>query len=314
MAQQLFDFKEDEEMNIFVLIKSATLRTAKNGKNFLALVFEDQSGQIPGMYWDAGDEDVALYAPGKVVKLTAKRENYQGKPQVKITGMRLATESEPHDASYFLQHAPEKRADIEEEITQFIFEITEPNWNRVVRNLMQKHQEDFYTFPAAKTNHHAFAGGLSFHTLSILRLAKAVANQYDGINIPLLYAGALLHDIGKTTELSGPVSTTYTVAGNLLGHITIVDGEIVAACESLKIDPEQEDMLLLRHMVLAHHGLMEYGSPVVPHLLEADILHQLDELDASVMMIEGALDHTEEGEFSERIFGLDKRNFYKPKS
>ncbi|WP_461239496.1 3'-5' exoribonuclease YhaM family protein [Paucilactobacillus sp. N302-9] len=313
MAQQrLFDFKEDEMMDIFVLIKSADIRTAKNGKRFLAMMFEDQSGQLPGMYWDASQQDESLYVPGKVIKLNAKRESYQGKPQVKIVGMRLATESEPHDASNFLPHAPEKKDEIEEQINQFIFEITQPTWNRIVRNLLQKHQDDFYSFPAAKTNHHAFAGGLSFHTLSILRLAKTVVNQYEGINAPLLYAGALLHDLGKTTELSGPISTSYTVAGNLLGHISIVDGEIVQTCDALKIDANQEDVLLLRHMVLSHHGLLEYGSPVQPRILEAEILHHLDEMDASIMMVEGTLDHTEPGEFSERVFGLDKRSFYKP--
>lgn len=309
--KKLFEFDVDEVMDIFVLIKSADARLAKNGKRFLSITFEDDSGELAGMYWDAKDEDVALFAPGKVVKLNAKRENYQGKPQVRIIGLRLAKETEPHDPSYFLPHAPEKRTEIEEQIDQFIFEITEPTWNRIVRNLMQKHHEAFFTFPAAKTNHHAFAGGLSFHTLSILRLAKSVVEQYEGINAPLLYAGTILHDLGKTEELSGPFSTSYTVAGNLIGHISLVDGEIVAACQTLKLDSEQEDVLLLRHVVLAHHGMLEYGSPVTPHVLEAEILHRLDEMDASIMMIQGALAHTKPGEFSEKVFGLDKRNFYK---
>ena len=94
-----------------------------------------------------------------------------------------------------------------------------------------------------------------------------------------------LHDLGKVLELSGPVATTYTLAGNLIGHIVLVDEEIVKACAALKIELEGEDAILLRHMILAHHGLLEYGSPVQPHLLEADILHQLDNLDASIQML-----------------------------
>ncbi|XCA69732.1 HD domain-containing protein [Paucilactobacillus suebicus] len=309
---ELYDFKVDEIMDVFVLIKSADKRTAKNGKKFIAFVFEDQSGELPGMYWDASDEDVVLFQPGKVVRLNAKRENYQGKPQVKIIGLRLAKETEPHDADYFMPHAPEKRSEIEDEINQFIFDITQPTWARIVRNLLQKHHDEFFVYPAAKTNHHAFAGGLSFHTLSMLRLGKAVVNQYECINAALLYAGTILHDIGKTVELSGAVSTSYTTAGNLVGHISIADGEIVAACQTLKINPEQEDVLLLRHMILSHHGLLEYGSPVRPRLLEAEILHRLDEMDASIMMIETALKHTPNGDFSERIFGMDQRSFYKP--
>ncbi len=99
--KKLFEFDVDEVMDIFVLIKSADARLAKNGKRFLSITFEDDSGELAGMYWDAKDEDVALFAPGKVVKLNAKRENYQGKPQVRIIGLRLAKETEPHDPSYF---------------------------------------------------------------------------------------------------------------------------------------------------------------------------------------------------------------------
>ncbi|EPC85478.1 3'-5' exoribonuclease yhaM, partial [Lacticaseibacillus paracasei subsp. paracasei CNCM I-4649] len=134
-------------------------------------------------------------------------------------------------------------------------------------------------------NHHAFAGGLAFHTLSILRLAKSVVQQYSSLNKSLLYAGAILHDLGKTIELSGPISTDYTVEGNLIGHIVLIDEQIVLAAQQLKIDINAEDMLLLRHVVLAHHGLLEYGSPVRPELLEAQVLHDLDELDASINMM-----------------------------
>ena len=93
-----------------------------------------------------------------------------------------------------------------------------------------------------------------------------------------------MHDLGKTLELSGPVSTEYTVRGNLIGHIVLVDEEIVKACETLKIDINSEDMLVLRHVVLAHHGLMEYGSPVRPQIL-GEVLHQIDEMDASITMM-----------------------------
>lgn len=310
-SKKLMDYKVDEAMELFVLLKNSDARVAKNGKCFLSITFEDESGEISGMYWDANDADVAAFVPGKVVKLNGKRELYQGKAQVKIQKLRLATDSEPNDPSYFVPHAPEKRKSIQEEIETFLFDITEPTWNRIVRNLLQKHGEAFYTYPAAKTNHHAYAGGLSFHTLSILRLAKAVVNEYPGINAPLLYAGAILHDIGKTTELSGPVSTQYTTTGNLLGHISIIDGEIVSACDELKFDPQGQAVVLLRHMVLSHHGLMEYGSPVPPHMLEAEILHHLDEMDASIMMVQNVLKNTPNGQFSERIFGLDNRTFYK---
>ena len=124
----------------------------------------------------------------------------------------------------------------------------------------------------------------------------------------------ILHDSGKTMELTGAIGTEYTLKGNLLGHIVIMDEEITKACEELGIDENQEDVLLLKHLVLAHHGKLEYGSPVRPQLLEAEVLHHIDLLDATITMMSNALDKTEPGAFSERVFGLDNRSFYKPLS
>ena len=203
---------------------------------------------------------------------------------------------------------------MKEEVNQIMFDITNPYLRRIVHNILKKYQEAFFEFPAAKRHHHAFVGGLSFHTVSMLRLAKAIATQYTQINRSLLYSGVILHDIGKTMELTGAIGTEYTLKGNLLGHIVIMDEEITKACEELDIDENQEDVLLLKHLVLAHHGKLEYGSPVRPQLLEAEVLHHIDLLDATITMMSNALDKTEPGAFSERVFGLDNRSFYKPSS
>ncbi len=313
MLKKLFDYKVDENLELFVLIKSAETRIAKNGKKFIAFNFADTSGVISAKFWDASDDDIKRFEAGKVVFLKGKRENYQNNPQIKIFKLRLANDKEPNDPALYLQAAPEKTPVMEEELNQYVFEIVNPTWNRIVRYLLKEYHDEFFKFPAAKSNHHAYAGGLAFHTLSILRLAKAVTEQYEEVDKALLYAGTILHDLGKVLELSGPVATTYTLAGNLIGHIVLVDEEIVKACAALKIELESEDAILLRHMILAHHGLLEYGSPVQPHLLEADILHQLDNLDASIQMLKKSLAHTEPGNFSERIFGMEGRNFYQPK-
>lgn len=313
MAEKLLNkYENGEEMDLMALLKNVDIRVAKNGKKYLNLTFEDSSGEITGKFWDASDEDAERFQAGRVVRLAGKRELYQGNPQVKITGLRLANAEEPHDPSDFTMHAPMKAAAMEEEISQVIFEITNQVWNRIVRQLLAKHRTAFFSYPAAKRNHHAFEGGLAYHTVSILRLAHSVVAQYPTLNAPLLYAGAILHDLGKVTELSGPVSTQYTVEGNLLGHISIVDGEIVTAANDLKFDLGDEDVVLLRHMILAHHGLLEYGSPVRPRVLEAEVLHQLDEMDASIIMMTDALDKTTPGAFGERIFAMDGRSFYRP--
>lgn len=311
-AKKLFDYQNDENLDLFVLIKTADVRIAKNGKQFIAFTFQDQSGQIGGKYWDASDEDVAKFTAGQVIHLQGKRELYQSNPQVKIYKLRLTTGDEPQTVDQFIPKAPVQVTEMQDEFGAMLFEITNPNWQRLVRHLMQKHQAEFFSFPAAKTNHHAFSGGLAYHTLSMLHLAKTIAAQYPQIDEALLYAGVILHDLGKTLELSGPISTEYTVRGNLIGHIVLVDEEIVRACDTLNIDVNAEDMLLLRHVILAHHGLMEYGSPVRPQVLEAEVLHQIDELDASITMMTQSLQHAEAGQFTERLFAMDGRRFYRP--
>ncbi|KRM19419.1 3-to-5 exonuclease [Ligilactobacillus hayakitensis DSM 18933 = JCM 14209] len=308
--KRIFDYKVDENLEIMVLIKSAEVRVAKNGKKFIAFNFEDKSGTISAKFWDANDAIIQRFTAGKVVKLTGKREVYQGNPQIKI--FRMFEVPNAPDISEFIQSAPLNVEAMENEIKDTLFEITVMPWNRITRWLLNKYHNQYFDYPAAKKNHHAFKGGLAFHSLSILRLAKAVANEYENVNKSLLYAGAILHDLGKVIELSGSIATTYTIAGNLIGHIVLLDEEIIKACQDLNLDPNDESILLLRHMILSHHGLLEYGSPVRPHILEAEILHNLDNLDASIQMINGAIDHTPQGDFSEKIFGLDGRSFYNP--
>ncbi|WP_159722633.1 3'-5' exoribonuclease YhaM family protein [Enterococcus sp. CSURQ0835] len=311
--KKLKELTVDEQFELFVLLKNADVRIAKNGKKFIAFTFQDTSGSIDGKFWDASEEEIARYQAGKVVFLSGKRENYQGNPQIKIMHLRLAKADEPNDPMLYMERAPLKREEMEEEISQTIFEITNPHWNRIVRFLLNKYQKDFFFYPAAKRNHHAFAGGLAFHTVTMLHIGKSLTHEYPQLDAALLYAGIILHDLGKVIELTGPSATEYTVVGNLVGHLVLVDEEITKACVELKIDPMEEDVIVLRHMVLAHHGLLEYGSPVRPRIMEAEVLHQIDNIDASMQMMTSAIENAEPGQYTERIFGLDNRSFYVPK-
>lgn len=123
-------------------------------------------------------------------------------------------------------------------------------------------------------------------------------------------AGILLHDIGKVIELSGSVSTEYTVQGNLIGHIVLMSDEITKACMELEIDDAQESIVLLKHVVLAHHGKLEYGSPVTPRVMEAEMIHYIDMIDATMNMLTTALENTPISTFADKIYGLDNRMFY----
>lgn len=308
------EMQVDQEFQGYYLIKNADVRLAKNGKKFIAFTFQDTTGTVDGKFWDASEEEIARFEPGKVIALQGKREVYNGQPQVKIMHLRLAKIDEPSDTTMYMERAPLKREEMEEEINQTLFEIINPHWNRIVRFLLNKYQKEFFEFPAAKRNHHAFANGLAYHTVSMLRLGKAIAKAYPELNASLLYAGIIIHDLGKVLELTGPMATEYTVTGNLIGHLVLVDEEITKACIALKFDDQEEDIVVLRHMVLSHHGLLEYGSPVRPRIMEAEILHQIDNMDASMQMMLTSIRQTTPGEYTDRIFGMDNRSFYVPKN
>ena len=146
----------------------------------------------------------------------------------------------------------------------------------------------------------------------MLRLAKAIADLYPVLNRDLLYAGVILHDIGKVVELSGPIATTYTVKGNLLGHITLMVSEIEEVARTLGVE-ETEEVMLMQHMVLSHHGKEEWGSPKRPMIQEAEMLHYIDNIDAKMQTLTRELEYVEPGEFTKRLFSLDQRAFYRPK-
>lgn len=304
--------KKDEFFEGFYLIKSAEVRQTRAGKDYIAFTFQDDSGEIEGKLWDAQPHNVAEYTAGKVVHMQGRREVYNNTPQVNQLVLRLPRSGEPNDPADFKEKPPVDPKDLRDYLAQMIFKIENPVWQRVVRALYSKYDKEFYSYPAAKTNHHAFESGLAFHTATMVRLADAIGDIYPQLNKSLLFAGIMLHDLAKVIELSGPDDTEYTVRGNLIGHIALIDEEITKVLLELKINDSKEDVIVLRHVILSHHGLLEYGSPVRPRIMEAEILHMIDNLDAEMMMMTGALAKVGEGEMTSRIFAMDNRSFYKP--
>lgn len=296
----------------YVLLKAVAVRQAKNGHPYLSLVFQDTSGEMEGKLWDATAEEIDNYQPGIVVHLKAKRELYQGRSQLKIIKMRLLAEDETVSPADFIESAPQDKEEIANELMGYLQSLVSP-YKEIVTGIYEEHQERFLTYPAAKKHHHAYYGGLSYHTLTMLHLAEALCNEYENVNRSLLYAGIFLHDFGKIFELTGPNTTEYTLEGNLVGHLVLIDEVIVSYCQKEGIDLNSEEVTLLRHMVLSHHGLLEYGSPVRPRILEAELLHLVDHLDATMQMMTKAIERTSPGNYTERIFGLDNRSFYRPK-
>lgn len=300
-----------EQVDQFLLIKSATKGVTTVGKPFMSLVLQDRSGDIEAKLWDTNEEHEQTYRPEVIVRIGGEIHDYRGKNQLRVKAIRVARPEENVSISDLLPSASTPKEELFDELTQFFFDIKNPNISRITRHLIKKHQEALLVFPAATKNHHDYASGLLDHVVSMLRLARAISDLYPTLNRDLMYAGVILHDIGKVIELTGPVGTMYTVEGNLLGHITIMVNEIGQAAKELNI--EGEEVMVLQHLVLSHHGKEEWGSPKKPMIQEAEILHYIDNIDAKMNMLTRALDKTQPGEFTERLFPLDNRSFYKPK-
>ncbi|WP_018659412.1 3'-5' exoribonuclease YhaM family protein [Allofustis seminis] len=312
MSKLIYDYRLDEYVDIYLLIQSADKKEARNGKPFLALELQDTSGQIRAQIWDVDESEVERYRPGRVVRVEGKREDFNGTPQLRLQRIRLAHEGEPTNPELYMQRAPKKKEELYDFLNSKIFEITNVNMNRIVRHILNQYNQEFFSASAAKVVHHAYVGGLSYHTVSMLHMAEAVTQYYPDINKSLLYSGIILHDIGKIKELSGPLATEYTLAGQLQGHIVMMSEEISKACQALNIDENAEDVIVLKHVILAHHGKLEFGSPVEPQVREAEILHLIDVLDANINILNENLAKTRPGEYSQRIWAMDNRKFYKP--
>ncbi|MBF0818699.1 3'-5' exoribonuclease YhaM family protein [Streptococcus acidominimus] len=304
--------KKDEPFEGFYLIKTADIRQTRAGKDYLALTFQDDTGEIEGKIWDAQPGKIKDFKAGVVVHMQGRREVYNNTPQVNQIILRLPKPGEPTNPADFKEKPPVDVEDTRKYLSQMIFKIENAVWQRIVRALYSKYEQEFYSYPAAKTNHHAFYSGLSFHTATMVRLADKIGDIYPQLNKSLLFAGIMLHDLAKVIELSGPENTNYTVRGNLIGHISLIDEEITKVLIELGIDDSKEEVTVLRHVILSHHGLLEYGSPVRPQIMEAEILHMIDNIDAEMMMMLTALDKIGPGEMTSRIFAMDNRAFYKP--
>ena len=185
-------------------------------------------------------------------------------------------------------------------------------YRKLVIGMLSYVGDKFFTFPAASKIHHGWKGGLSDHSLSMATLADELCKHYPQLDRDLLVSAALIHDVGKTAELSGPVTTEYTLEGKLEGHISLANAWLNEVSEKLGVQ-EREETVLMHHMILSHHGKMEYGSPVAPMIIEAEALYLIDNMDARLTSLKMALDAIKPGTWTSRMFQFENRQFYKHK-
>lgn len=291
-----------------LLVKSFNQGVTTKGNPYLSIVLQDSSGDIDGKYWDVPSDLLNEIQPGNAYLVTGNVISYKNMNQLKIESMTF----QPHvEASEFVRSSEYSKELLQTFIKQQIERIDDEVIKKVVIELLKIYHNDYFEYPAAMRNHHDFVRGLSEHVVTMLKSANALMEIYPFLNRSLVIGGIILHDLGKVLELSGPIATTYTLEGNLLGHISIIVGKIDVIAEKHKL--QSESLLLLKHVILAHHGKLEYGSPVLPLIPEAEFIHYIDNIDARMNALKQAFEQIEEGNFTPRIFALENRSFYKAK-
>lgn len=212
----------------------------------------------------------------------------------------------------FYEYAPVNLREIRQTIESRLAAIENPVVRAITNDLYAKFAEDFYLYPAATKFHHAYISGLAYHTASMLKLADGFAAVYPFLNRDLLTAGIVLHDLTKTLEFDSYEGAEYTVAGKLIGHISLTSNEIALSAARLGL-ADAEETMLLQHIVLSHHYYGNFGSPKKPNIVEALVIHFIDNVDSKVTVVGEELQKIAAGEFTESIGVLDKERFYKHK-
>jgi 3'-5' exoribonuclease len=269
--------------DIFVLAEK-NISQRRDGKPFLTVVLADRSGQIRGVVWDAV-EAAAGAAAGDFVRVQATANEYRGALQLVVRTIEVVPLTSITPADYL----PITSRDVEQMFNR-LCALTEGIASPYLKALLFSFWNDasfvqqFKCAPAAKAMHHAYIGGLLEHTLSMALLADRIAIHYSGVDRDMLMAGAVLHDIGKVRELSFSHRIDYTDEGRLLSHIVIGVEMVEAKIRCIEGFPPQL-ATLIKHMIVSHHGVREYGSPEPPKTIEAVLLSNIDELDARVNAI-----------------------------
>jgi 3'-5' exoribonuclease len=310
---QLNSFEETRVFDTYFLVLHRQLRTTQTNKPYLNIVFCDKTGQLEGRVWDVNDARIAKdFDRGDVVKARGYVSRFNDRLQMKVEQLRKALPSEVEKADLM----PATAYDVQElwqRLLGFIDSFTDPHLKLLTGNIFSDLQvaSAFREAPAAKQLHHAYLGGLLEHVISLLTLADRVAPHYAILHRDLLLTGVMLHDIGKIHELSWDVGFEYTTEGILLGHIQIGASLAERAMEAIPGFPPRLKTLVL-HVILSHHGKLEFGSPKLPMIPEALVLNFLDDLDAKMQAVQGEFDKcAREGkpadELTGKVWALDQR-------
>lgn len=292
----------------FLLVRSSDQRTGSNGSRYLDMNLTDRTGEINCKVWDG---NVAPPPAGTVIKVRGLVQEYNGRLQLRVERLRQPTAEDDIDLSKLVPCAPESPEKMRSEIDETIDRFKSEDLQKLVREMLRLAGDKLEWFPAAQRLHHAERSGLLHHTTGMLRTAEHIIEAYPWLNGDLLRAGVILHDLSKIAEMKSDEMgnvTDYTRDGLLIGHL--VRGVATLAQAAKNVGVEGEIVVLLEHMIISHHGEAEFGSPRKPMFPEAEVLHWIDLLDARMNEMQGVMERTPAGAFSEKIWSLDRRLYH----
>ena len=304
------DFKDGEHVHDEFIVASVNKCTSDKGKPYLNILLQDKTGTINAKKWEVSDNDLKLIVPGKILEVEGEINSFKGALQFKILNVQ-ETIDELVDLSNFKKVSPIPLPELEKRLDEYLKSFVDADVSLITNTVIKHFYKKYITFPAAVKIHHEFGSGIIHHSLAMADLADAIAKLYPQVDRDLLVAGALMHDIGKTIEYKDLPVPEQTVEGKLIGHISLMYAEFKKIVDELNI--KSEVPLLLEHMILSHHGQLDFGSPVVPLTREAMLLSMIDLLDSKMMVLDKAYKDVKPGEFTEKIWSLDNAAFYKAK-
>jgi len=307
--KMIAEFEDHEHIEGQFLLGNVSKGVNTNGGAYLSVELRDASGTIIGKKWDATPADEQLFIVGNVIRVVGETNKYKEQLQLKVLSAELVPLDEI-DVEKFVKAPPVKKEELIKRFNDHVNSVKNEDCTKLLKYMIDKFGDKIYSYPAAVSIHHEYSSGLLMHSISMADLANYLCPIY-GANHDLMITGCLLHDFGKIIELEGPIVYKYSLEGKLLGHISIMAAEVRKAAEELGL--KSEVPVLLEHMILSHHGQLEFGSPVLPITKEALLLSLIDNLDSKMVVVDKALSDVDEGGFSNKVYPLDNRSFYKPK-
>ena len=295
----------------FCLIKSVEKKMTAKGVPYLDLILADNGGEISAKLWDYKETPSNQFKVYDFVKVRGTYVPFNDTIQFRVERIRAVL---PEDSVAIEDYVPSACLTGEvmlAEIEKIIAEFKDEELKKLVSAVIEEYREKIIYWPAAKNLHHAVRSGLLMHTLSILRMARCVCSIYRFVNYDLLCAGAILHDIAKMEEMqasSTGIAAEYTVKGNLLGHLVM--GAMCVDRIGRNLGISEETLTLVEHMLISHHGTPEFGAAKLPMFIEAELLSQLDLMDARLYEMHSAVEAVDEGTFTPRQWALENRNLY----